>query len=793
MHKKALYLAVALSFAAAVTSVAAEDKPTGAPATGAPAAAKDAPAAGAKEWAYTPVSAPAIPDVKQKKWVRTPVDAFVLAKLEEKGIKPSPEADRATFIRRATLDAWGILPTPEEVAAFEKDKSPDAYEKLVDRLLASHHFGERQARRWLDLARYADSTGFQNDNTRPNNWRYRDYVITAFNTDKPFNRFIQEQLAGDELFPDSQEAKIATGFLAGYPDNFNSRDLVQRKYQIETDMTDLVGETFLASTIGCARCHNHKMDKVSQKEYFQLQAFFANTSVNEKTPLAKGTETEFDKEFQKQQAVYNEKTKPIRDKMKAILDTVRKEGREYYNERYLSDSRESIFKPEKDWNALDRWVNWRKQSVASDNEIVAFLKRTAEEKDRADYKPENLAKYEEYKALQEQLKQFDKLRPAKGSANYTTVFELTNKDVPETRVRFTGIHERPLEAVEPGIPALWGGKDVKLDIQPTDKSSGRRTALAKWISSESNPLTARVYANRVWAQYFDKGIVGTVADFGRAGQKPTNPELLDHLASQFVQNGWSVKKLNREILLSSTYRQSSNERPEVLKADPDNKLLAVYPRKRLEAEEIRDSLLYASGLLVDKVGGPSVFPPVVKKGPDVGKSADFAGNRAWSVSDQKEDWYRRSLYVFTRRSFPYPITQNFDPANPNNPHHKRDVTTTPLQALTMFNSDVVFDWSQALAGRVINEAGNNEDAQLNRVYEVRTRGAEELPGAAADRHPREGGQRAVRGCRAERREEPDQDRSGACRGLRGPGAHRRQLERFRLPLLNTISNKRKAS
>jgi hypothetical protein len=711
MKSKALYLAVALSFTAAVVSAADQDKPAAAP-------AKDAPAAASKAWAYTPAVAPAEPSVSQKKWVRTPVDAYVLAKLEAKGLKPSPEADRATFIRRATLDAWGILPTPEEVKAFENDKSPNAYEKLVDRLLASHHFGERQARRWLDLARYADSTGFQNDNTRPNNWRYRDYVINAFNTDKPFNRFIQEQLAGDELWPDNQEARIATGFLAGYPDNFNSRDLVQRKYQIETDMTDLVGETFLAATIGCARCHNHKMDKVSQKEYFQLQAFFANTSVNEKTPLAKGTETEFDQAFQKQQAAYNDATKDIRAKMKAILDTVRGEGRQYYNERYLSDSRESIFKPEKDWNALDRWVNWRKQSVASDVEIVAFLKRTAEEKDRADYKPENVARYEEYKSLQEQLKKFDKLRPSKGSANYTTVFELTNKEVPETHVRFTGIHERPLEAVDPGIPALWGGKDVKLDIQPTDKSSGRRTALAKWVSSDSNPLTARVYANRVWAQYFDKGIVATVADFGRAGAKPTHPELLDHLATDFVKNGWDVKRLHREILLSSTYRQSSNERPDVQKVDPKNELLAVYPRKRLEAEEIRDSLLYASGLLVDKVGGPSVFPPVLKKGDGGGKSRDFAGNRAWSVSEDKEDWYRRSLYVFTRRSYPYPITQNFDPANPNNPHHKRDVTTTPLQALTMFNSDIVFEWSQALAGRVINEAGNNEDAQLNRVYEI---------------------------------------------------------------------------
>ena len=242
--------------------------------------------------------------------------------------------------------------------------------------------------------------------------------------------------------------------------------------------------------------------------------------------------------------------------------------------------------------------------------------------------------------------------------------------------------------------------------------------LANWLSSDTNPLTARVYANRVWAQYFNKGIISTVQDFGRAGQKPTNPELLDYLATNFVKSGWSVKKLHREILLSSVYRQSSDERPEVVKVDPETKLLAFSPRKRLEAEVIRDSLLYASGLLSDKVGGPSVFPPVVKTGDVVGKSEDFQGNRAWAVSTDKEDWNRRSLYIFTRRSFSYPITQNFDPANPNSPHHKRDVTTTPLQALTLFNSEIVFDWSQALAGRVINEAGADETAQINRLYQI---------------------------------------------------------------------------
>jgi hypothetical protein len=709
MKNKAIYLSVMLGVLAG-SAVAQENK---APLDAASAASK----APSKAWsAYQPVQAPAAPEVKQKAWVRTPIDAFVLAQLEAKGLKPAKDADRATFIRRATLDAWGLLPTPEEVKAFVADKSPDAYEKLADRLLASPHYGERQARRWLDLARYADSTGFQNDNTRPNNWRYRDYVIKAFNQDRPFSRFIQEQVAGDELWPDSQEAKIATGFLANYPDNRNSRDLVQRKYQIETDMTDLVGETFLAATVGCARCHNHKSDKVSQKEYFQLQAFLANTAFNEQTPLAKGTETEWDKTYEKEQAAWQEATKDIRAKQKAILDTVREAARKYYNERYLTDSREAIFKPEAQWTSLDRWVNWRKQAVATDFEIASYLEDSATKPSVAYYNADNAEKWKTFKALREELKQFDKIKPAKGSNQFTTALELTSKDVPPTHVRFGGIHERPLEAVQPAIPALWGGKG-EAAITPTATSSGRRTALANWLSSDANPLTARVYANRVWAQYFDKGIISTVQDFGRAGQKPTNPELLDYLASNFVKNGWSVKKLHRDILLSSVYRQSSDERPEVVKLDPENKLLAFYPRKRLEAEVIRDSLLYASGLLADKVGGPSVFPPVVKVG-DVGKSEDFQGNRAWSVSTDKEDWNRRSLYIFTRRSFSYPITQNFDPANPNQPHHKRDVTTTPLQALTLFNSDIVFDWSQALAGRVINEAGGDETAQINRLYQI---------------------------------------------------------------------------
>ncbi|HWV15533.1 MAG TPA: DUF1549 and DUF1553 domain-containing protein [Cellvibrio sp.] len=710
MKKKILYLAVALSFSAGLGT-----------ASFALAAESEAPAPAATKvpnnWAYKPVQSVTAPTVKNEKWVKTPIDAFILAKLEEKGLQPSPEASRATFLRRATLDAWGLLPTPEEVENFENDRSPNAYQTVVDRLLASPHYGERQARSWLDLARYADSAGFQNDQTRPNNWRYRDYVIQAFNEDKPFDQFIREQIAGDELWPDKLDTKIATGFLAGYPDNYNSRDLVQRKYQIETDITDLVGETFLASTIGCARCHNHKIDKISQKEYFQLQAFFANVVVNEKAPLPKGSELPADKIYAEQQAAYQAATKDIRAKQKAILDTVREKGRKYHNERYLTDSRDSIFKPEKDWTPLDKWVNYRTNAVASERDISAYLKDSAENKKSKEYDPANEARWAEYEKLTAELKKFDHLRPGKGSSTYTAVSEL-GTEAPETRVRFTGIHEKPLEAVEPAVPALWSGNNTKLNIVPTATSTGRRTALANWIASPENPLTARVYVNRAWGQFFAKGIAENPGDFGRAGPKPTHPELLDYLADNFVKNGWSTKQLHREILLSNVYRQASAEREDIIKADPDNSLLAVYPRKRLEAEEIRDALLYASGKLDGTIGGPAVFPQVPSNLTAGNTLNNGGGGGLWETSKDVKDFNRRSIYTFIRRSLPYPLTASFDPADPSHPHHKRDVTTTPLQALTLFNSDIVVGWSQALAGRVISDVGNDEGAQLDRLYQI---------------------------------------------------------------------------
>lgn len=649
-------------------------------------------------WSYQPVKSQPIPPVHDKKWVRTPIDAFVLAKLEAKNIQPSADADRATFIRRATLDTWGLIPTPEDVKSFVSDRSSRAYEKLVDRLLASPHYGERSGRRWLDLARYADSDGYNADGTRPNMWRYRDYVIRAFNQDKPYDRFIKEQLAGDELWPNDQEALIATGFLRGYPDEINARDLNLKKQEIAVDLTNTTGSVFLATTVGCANCHNHKFDKVSQREYFQMQAFFVNTSARDDVTTLTGKELA---DYQQALARYNEATQSIRDQMAALLKPVIDKLEADRLQGFVPQTRASIEKPESERNAYDRWIYYRNLWTLTGRD------RSAENELRTKDK-EAYAKYQE---LKQQLRAFDHLKP-QDPGNISTLFEL-GPDSPPTNILAAGIYDRLLDEVQPGFPAALAN-GAQPHITPTQTSSGRRTALANWIASPDNPLTARVMVNRIWAQYFGRGIVESVSDFGKMGDKPVNPELLDYLADTFVkEDHWSIKKLQREILLSSVYRQSSAARTEVPAADPNNRLLWAFPRQRLDAEEIRDSLLLAAGLLEDKLGGPAVFPPV-----PANFGVNAANPKAWTVSPSPHDQNRRSVYVFIRRNTAYPLFEAFDMANPNTVHSRREVTTTAPQALALVNSDMVFQWSQALAARVLQEAGNDESAQLDRLYQI---------------------------------------------------------------------------
>jgi len=679
MKLKLLSAFLAIGASAAIAT-AADEKPV-------------TPPAAARAWAYTPPQAPAEPAVKNKRWVRTPLDAFVLARLEAKGLSPSTEADRATFIRRATLDAWGLIPTPEEVKAFVADRSPKAHEKLVDRLLASPRYGERQGRRWLDLTRYADSDGYNADGTRPNIWRYRDYVIDAFNRDKPFDRFVKEQLAGDELWPDSIEAQVATGFLRNFPDEINARDLNLKKQEVANDLTDTVGSVLLGTTVNCAQCHDHKFDKISQKEYYQLQAFLVNASWRDDVPAINGQALA---EYSVKRARWEAATQSIRDQQEALLKPVVDKLESDRLSGFVPETRVSISKPEAERNAYDRWIYHRNLWTMSGRTRNAVNQLKTKDK----------AGYEKYQALSEQLKAFDNIKP-RDPGSISTMTELGHADSPPTYVLFKGIYDKKLDEVQPAVPALLGGNTPA--IQPTATSSGRRTALANWIADPANPLTARVFVNRQWAQFFGTGIVDTVSDFGKMGSKPSNPELLDHLATSFVKNGWSVKALQREILLSGAYRQASAARPEAQAVDPGNKLLWAFPRQRLEAEEIRDSLLAAAGLLEEKLGGPAVFPPI---------PINLDNRNAWPTSENPHDHHRRSVYIFVRRNTPYPLLDTFDWANPQLVHNKREVTTTAPQALALINSDLVFEWSKALAGRVIREAGPKEPAQIDRLFEI---------------------------------------------------------------------------
>lgn len=689
MNHSTRFIASILLIALAGGAFAAEE-PAAAGAAPSASAAYPKPAAG-RSWAYLPVKQPQVPAVQKTRWVRTPLDAFVLSKLEAKKIEPSPEADRATFIRRATLDAWGLIPAPEDVTAFVNDKSPKAHEKLVDRLLASPRYGERQARRWLDLTRYADSDGYNADGTRPNIWRYRDYVVNAFNQDKPIDRFIKEQIAGDELWPDSTEAKIATGFLRNFPDEINARDLNLKKQEVANDLTDTVGSVFLGTTVGCAQCHDHKTDRISQKEYYQLQALLVNASWRDDVPTLTGKALT---EYQAKRAKWEAATADIRDKQEALLKPIIDKLESDRLSGFVPETRNSIMKAENERDSYDRWIYHRNLWTMTGRTRNAVNQLKTKDK-------EGFAKYE---ALTAELKKFDNIKP-KDPGNISTMAEL-GPDAPPTHVLFKGIYDRKLEEVQPGFPKLLTDDTPK--ITPTATSSGRRTALADWIASPNNPMTGRVFVNRQWAQFFGTGIVASLNDFGKTGVKPTHPELLDYLTVEFEKNGWSVKKLQRQILLSSTYRQASNARADV-KADPENTLLWAYPRKRLEAEEIRDSLLAASGLLEEKIGGPAVFPPI---------PVNMDNRNAWTTSENPHDHHRRSLYVFVRRNTPYPLLDTFDWANPQLVHQKREVTTTAPQALALINSDLVFQWSRALAGRVIKEAGASESAQIDRVFQI---------------------------------------------------------------------------
>ena len=645
-------------------------------------------------WALQKLERPEIPAPKNRDWVRNPIDAFVALKLEAKNIQPGERAGKVILLRRAYFDLIGLPPTPEEVAAFVEDDAPDAFSKVVDRLLASPHYGERWGRHWLDLARYAESEGFKADETRPNAWRYRDYVIQAFNDDKPYDLFIKEQIAGDELWPDDLDARIATSFNRNFPDESNAPNLRQRRQEILHDITDTVGSTFLGLTYGCAKCHDHKFDPILQKDYYRLQAFFANTAEYDDIILLSGEELT---EYERRLAEWEDATRDIRAQMEELFRPGKEKSWGHQVLRRTPETRAMLARPVGEQDAYDRQIyrkhRWEMGFIYTESRMAKGLK------------DENK---EEYEKLRAELDKFEHLHP--GEPPKASGVRDISREAPPTHILGIGNYDAAREEVQPGFLSILDPEPAAIPDLPELESTGRRTALANWLADPNNPLTPRVMVNRIWHYHFGRGIVATPSDFGLMGQSPTHPELLDWLSDEFIKSGWSIKHIHRLIMNSASYQQSSTYRAGADKSDSLNRLFWRFPPQRLEAEVIRDTSLAVAGMLDRTMGGPSVYPPL----PD-GMPTPRGG---WETSENPEDSGRRSVYIFVRRNARYPMLQVFDMPDTHESCSRRTVTTTAPQALSMLNNNQAIQWAQGFAGHVFERTGGDFSAGVNDAYEL---------------------------------------------------------------------------
>jgi hypothetical protein len=641
-------------------------------------------------WAFQKVTKPAVPKVAG---LRNPIDAFVVSKLQAQNLKPNPPADKITLLRRAYFDLIGLPPTPEDAQSFLADRSPAAFEHVVDRLLASPQYGERWGRHWLDLARYADSAGFKADETRPNVWRYRDYVIQSFNEDKPYDRFVKEQIAGDELYPDNAAARIATGFDRLWPDESNLANPILMRQEILNDITDTVGAVFMGMTYGCARCHDHKFDPILQTDYYRLQAFFANVRNDDRTSLLTG---EQEIAYRKQRAEWENQTREIRAKMEEILAPVRVKKTQDSIGMFPKEAQDAVFMPAADRSPMQWQMYYRSASrLPSDADLEKILRGEAKER---------------YAALKTELVKFESLKPVEQGVAEGMID--ASRSAPPTFVLSKGVWDAPVEEVQPGFLTILDPNAPKIIAPEGMNSTGRRSVLAKWLADPANPLTARVMVNRIWQGHFGTGIVGSSSDFGVMGDRPSDPELLDYLAASFVEDGWSIKKMHRLMMLSATYQESSAYQSEAAKIDPENKRHWRFDRRRLEGEAIRDSMLLASGRLNLNMGGPGVFPPLPE---GTSRGSKYL---AWKPEADPAQANRRSVYVFVKRNLRYPLFEAFDFPDTHESCSRRFATVSPSQPLMLMNDDLVRDWSGALAGRVLNDGGLSPEQQVDRAFRI---------------------------------------------------------------------------
>ena len=725
-------------------------------------------------WPFQKPIKPEVPSVKNGSWARNPIDSFIAKRLEDKNLSPGAQASKQTLARRVYFDLIGLPPTPEEIKAYEKDTSADAYEKLIDRLLNDPRYGERWARHWLDLVRYGETSGLEGDGAIGNAWRYRDWVIDAFNADMPYDRFVLLQLAGaDEHsktrnnYQPNPQGYIPLGFLRVAPWDRSNLVAAEVRANYLAEITATAGSVFLGLSVGCARCHDHKYDPISQRDYYRFQSFFNAIQVeNVEVPYK-------DEEFA---AKANKRISEYQDRLKdgpeqKALQALDKESLVKFIDR---KKKAAVGQPLSvaDLRLELRRTDRRVFTVAESRRHTDLLEdatRTQDPEERsaldihekelmpkligAYSKPgfDDAARFDMLNAeeLQKELansksKIFseeerekhrevaEQVQVLKNRLNRWKPVALTVKnvsgppsgpDVAPVRVLARGDYRSPGEAVEPGFLSCLNYAKTEAAVIEQDRyrqfpTRGWRITLAKWITNPENPLVARVMVNRIWQHHFGRGIVGTPSDFGVNGERPTHPELLDWLAHKFIEEKWSIKALHRLMLTSATYRQSA-ENPSVKDSspDPENKLLWHFPRRRLEAEEIRDSILFLSGRLNPEWGGPSVFPPLPD---DLQNFARYGreGGIMWEPNEKEEDGRRRSIYAFQRRSMPLPMMAAFDSPVFSESCERRSTTTTPLQALSMINGNLLQEESVFLAKRIEKEVGSDRQNCVAQAFEI---------------------------------------------------------------------------
>jgi hypothetical protein len=636
-------------------------------------------------WAFQKPVRPAVPKVGKT----NPIDSFLAARWQSKNLQASPKAEKRTLIRRAYLDMIGIPPSREEVDEFLKDNSSGAWTRVVDRLLASPHYGERWARHWMDIARYADSGGYEYDRDRDNAWRYRDYLTQSFNADKPYDRFLLEQLAGDEIWPDSSEARIATGYLRLGPEN-NLKNEQTRLDELD-DVVSTTANSLLALTVGCARCHNHKFDPIPQKDYYRMQAVFWPLAWEEK-PLV--GEAEVAKHKAAVEAV-NQRLAPVKKELEALVKP--------YKDAYVAEKKAAL--PDYMKAALatpaEQRTEGQKLNVAQVEKTLAGTPDKLPER----FSAADRARYDE---LQKQIAALEASKP-----KLATAMAVMEKGPTPTPSHFLHRGNQKGSIMAPGTLSVTQETVWPFPAAPEGaKSSHRREHFARWLVNPENPLTARVMVNRIWQHHFGEGLVRTPNNFGRMGERPTHPELLDWLAVEFQSNGWRMKPLHRLILTSAAYQMASDDISANLTVDPENRLLWRMPRRRIEGEIIRDAVLSVAGSLDKQIGGEPVFPFI---DPSLFQASS---KRTWNgKADTDPSTWRRSIYVFSKRSIPLPMLEVFDKPDTIGSCARRSRSTVAPQALIMMNNSFMRLHARRFAERLESESLNDQDRLITLAFE----------------------------------------------------------------------------